>query len=60
MVATILDNLGQTVHDLGDLEGARLQLERVLAIKQTLLGPTTATVGITIANLATCSATRRT
>jgi tetratricopeptide (TPR) repeat protein len=33
------DNLGRVLQDLGDLEGARVQLEQALAIGEATLGP---------------------
>jgi hypothetical protein len=38
-VATCRNNLGRVLRDLGDLEGARVQLERALAIGEATLGP---------------------
>jgi hypothetical protein len=38
MVATVLNNLGRMLADLGDLAGARPHLERALAIDETTYG----------------------
>jgi tetratricopeptide (TPR) repeat protein len=38
-VAVTLYNLGDVLEELGDLDGARQQYERALAIEQASLGP---------------------
>lgn len=44
-------NLGLVLHALGDLSGARDQLERALQISEAALGPNHPTVGTWRANL---------
>src|SRR5215218_10165537 len=43
-VATARSNLGSVLQGLGDLEGARAQLERALAVGEAALGPDQPTV----------------
>jgi hypothetical protein len=50
-VAIWRSNLGSVLQALGDLEGARVQLERALASGEAALGPDHPTVAIYRSNL---------
>jgi Flp pilus assembly protein TadD len=50
-VAKWRSNLGLVLQDLGDLEGARVQVERALAISEAALGPDHPTVAALRDNL---------
>jgi Tfp pilus assembly protein PilF len=55
-MATWWNNLGMVLHDLGDLDGASVQLERALEISEATLGPDHPNVAVTRANLAAAAA----
>jgi hypothetical protein len=50
-VATWGTNLGSVLQDLGELAGARVQLERVLEISEAALGPNHPTMATIRGNL---------
>jgi Flp pilus assembly protein TadD len=50
-MAVRLSGLGLLLQDLGDLEGARVQLERALAVGEAALGPNHPTVTTIRGNL---------
>ena len=50
-VGTDLGNLGRVLEDLGDLQGAKANLERALAVHLAVYGPDHPTVGTDLGNL---------
>ena len=52
-VATDLNNLGMVLRDLGDYKGAKLKLERALAIDEKVYGPEHPSVATNLNNLGT-------
>jgi hypothetical protein len=54
-VALDRNNLGLLLRELGDLDGAKTQLERALAIDEAALGPDHPRVAAVAANLASLS-----